>query len=105
MRKAQKAQAEELVSQMEEAHDQIKKYIGQGNIQPAMELLEDCQNGGITIGTLIETIEGEGHPTVSFLEKYCELIYQIHDDLADKTNYKINENKIYKLLKQKLIKV
>ena len=38
-----------------------------------MELLEDCQNGGITIGTLIEETEGEGHPTVSLLEEYCEL--------------------------------
>ena len=103
MRKAQKQQAEELVKQIEEAHDQIKKYIAQGCMQSAMELLEDCQNGGITIGTLIEETEGEGHPTVSLLEEYCELLYQIHTDLAG--NKEINANKIYKLLGQKLIKV
>ena len=82
MRKAQKQQAEELVKQIEEAHDQIRIYMQQGSIQSAMELLEDCQNGGITIGTLIEEIEGEGHPTVLLLEEYCELIYQIHTEIG-----------------------
>lgn len=103
MRKAQKLQTEELVRQMEEAHDQIKKFIEQGNMLSAMELLEECQNGGITLGTLIENTEGEGHPTVSLLEEYCELAYQIHEELMVRKD--INTNKIYKLLRQKLIKV
>ena len=59
MRKVQKQQAEGLVGQMEEAHDQIKKFIEQGSLPSAMELLEECQNGGITLGTLIEAAEGE----------------------------------------------
>ncbi len=106
MRKAQKQQAEELVKQMEEAHDQFKKFIEQGSIPPAMELLEECQNGGITLGTLIENTEGEGHPTVLLLEEYCELIYQVHENLADakEINKEINLNKIYKNLRQKLIR-
>lgn len=103
MRKVQKRQAEELVRQMEEAHDQIKKFIEQGSIPSATELLEECQNGGIALGTLIEQTEGEGHPTVLVLEEYCELIYQIHEDLAG--NKDINADKIYKLLRRKLIKV
>ena len=102
MRKAQKQQAMELMTQMQEAHEQIKKYMEQGSVQSAMELLEDCQTGGITIGTLIEGTEGEGHPTVQLLEDYCELIYQIHTDLANDKD--VNANKTYKLLRQKLIK-
>lgn len=82
MREAQRKQAEELVRQMGEAHDQIKKYMEQGSSLPAMALLEECQNGGITVGTLIEKTEGEGHPTVLLLEGYCELAYRIHEDLA-----------------------
>ena len=82
MRKQQKQKAEELVRQMEEAHDQLKKYIEQGSILSAMELLEECQNSGITLGTLIENTEGEAHPTVSLLEEYCELAYQIHEQLT-----------------------
>lgn len=103
MRKAQKQQAEELVRQMEEAHDQFKKFIEQGSIPSAMELLEECQNGGITLGTLIEGTEGEGHPTVLLLEEYCELAYQLHEDLA--AGKEISPKKVHKLLKQKLIKI
>ncbi|MDE5698437.1 MAG: hypothetical protein K2I96_13680 [Lachnospiraceae bacterium] len=102
MRKAQKQQAEALVTQMEEAHDQIKKFIEQDCIPSALELLEECQNGGITLGTLIENTEGEGHPTVLLLEEYCELTYQIHEELND--DRELNANKVYKRLRQKLIK-
>ncbi len=104
MRKAQKQQSEELINQMEEAHSQIKLYIEQNNIPLALELLKDCQTGGVTLGTLIENTEGEGHPTVLLLEEYCELIYQIHQNLEQGING-ININKIYKMLRQKLIKV
>ncbi|MDE7322287.1 MAG: hypothetical protein K2N73_06060 [Lachnospiraceae bacterium] len=104
MRKAQRQQAEELIRQMEEAHDQIKKFIEQGSTLSAAELLEECQNGGITIGTLIEMTEGDGHPTVLLLEEYCELTYQIHEKLTSGCDEEININKIYKLLRQKLIK-
>lgn len=103
MRKKHKQQAEELVRQMEGAHDQFREYIKQNSVQAAMQLLEDCQNSAIVLGTLIENTEGEGHPTVSLLEEYCELAYQIHVDLADKTE--LNTNKPYKLLRQKLIKI
>ncbi|MCM1183199.1 MAG: CDP-glycerol glycerophosphotransferase family protein [Roseburia sp.] len=108
MRKAQKQQAQELARQMEEAHNQIKKQIEQGNFQPAMALLEECRNAGIALGTLIESTEGEGHPTVAVLEEYCELVYRLHEGLSADSGSaadKINSDKIYKLLKQKLIKV
>ena len=105
MRKAQKQKAEELVKQIEEAHDQLKKYMEQGSVQLAMQLLEECQNGGITVGTLIEETEGEGHPTVALLEDYCELVYQTHESLSSAKEKEINSGKIFKLLKQKLIKI
>ena len=43
---------------MEKAHEQICVYVEQGDVLSARELLEDCQTGGITIGTLIEKTEG-----------------------------------------------
>ncbi len=103
MRIAQKQQAEELVKQIEEAHNQVRNYIEQKNIQLAAALLEDCQNGGIAMGTLIEETEGENHPTVAVLEDYCETIYRVHKELAEKSE--ISAAKIQKLLRQKLIKV
>lgn len=104
MRKAQKQQVEDMLSQMREAHEQIRKYISQGNIPQAMELLTDCQNGAISIGTLIEKTEGEGHQTVSLLESYCEIIYQIYQKLEENSK-EINAHKFEKQLRQKLLEV
>lgn len=104
MRKAQKQQIEELIGQMEEAQDQVRKYMEQDNVSSAMELLGDCQNGGIAIGTQIDEAEGEGHPTVSLLEEYCELIYQIYEGLANDSG-KTDAGKTHKLLRQKLIRI
>lgn len=103
MTKSQKQRAEEQIRQLEQTHDQIKKYIEQKSIQPVLELLIDCQNGGISLGTLIEQTEGEGHPIVSMLEEYCELTYEIYEGLAK--GEEPNSNKVYKLLRQKLIKI
>lgn len=102
MRKAQRRQIEELLGQMGEAHGEIKNFIEQGNAMQSMNLLEECQNAAIAIGTLIENTEGEGHPAVTVLEEYCELIYQIYENLMPGSS--VNANKTYKFLKQKLIK-
>ncbi|MEZ3474981.1 MAG: hypothetical protein K1W27_19710 [Lachnospiraceae bacterium] len=104
MRKAQRQQAETLLTQMEEAHDQIRAYLENGSVRQAMELLEDCQTGGYTLGALIEKTEGEGNPVIELLEEYCELVYQIYEGLSA-DSIKINANKRYKVLRQKLIKI
>lgn len=103
MRKWQKKQMEELLAQMEQAHEQIRKDIEQKHILSALTLLEDCQNAGISLGTLIEDTEGEGHPTVTLLEEYCELVYSLHEGLSG--GEKTAANKVYKPLKQKLIRI
>ena len=101
MRKAQKRQVEETIRQMEEAHVELKRCIEMGIAAQAEELLADCQDAAVAIGTLIEDTEGEGHLAVTVLEEYCELVYQTHENLAADG---INANKIYKILRQKLIK-
>lgn len=101
MNKLQKRQVKTLVMQMKEAHHQVKKCIRQGNIRSAMGLLVDCQGGGMAIGELVESTEGEGHPSVAILEEYCELVYQIHEKLAGSKD--TNAEKIYTQLKEKLI--
>lgn len=101
MRKAQKRQIEETIKQMEKAHKEIKRCIEQKNTVQAQEILSECQNAAIVIGTLIEKTEGEGHQAVTALEDYCEQVYQIHENIISKD---INADKIYKVLQQKLIK-
>ena len=102
MRKAQKRQIEEIIRQMEEAHDEIKRCIEKGITAQAEGLLTDCQNAAVAIGTLIEDTEGEGHLAVTVLEEYCELVYQSYECLSSGSS--INANKIYESLMQKLVK-
>ncbi len=102
MRKTQKRQIEETIRQMEEAHGEMKRYIEKGIVAQVEELLADCQNAAVAIGTLIENTEGEEHPAVTVLEEYCELVYQIYEYLSSDSS--VNANKIYKSLRQKLIK-
>ena len=68
MRQEQKKQAADFVKLMEKAHDEIRKAIEKKDIQTALALLEDCQNGAIALGNLIEDAEGEGFVTVGILE-------------------------------------
>ena len=103
MRKAQKKQAEEFARLLGQAHDEVRKSIEMKNPTAAMELLEQCQDGAIQLGTLIEKTEGEGFVTVPLIENYCELVYQIHEELAQ--GEAVEGNRAAKRLRQALIKV
>lgn len=85
MRRKQKQRVEELFGQMKAENDRIRDCIEQKEISSVKQLLEECQNTAISLGTFIERVEGEGHPTVSLLEEYCELIYRMHENTADET--------------------
>ena len=82
MRKAQKKQVREFIMLLAEAQQEIKTAIENQNIALALDLLEQCQQGAIQVGTLIDTLEGEGFITVTLLEQYCELVYQLHEDVV-----------------------
>jgi len=82
MRKAQKRQAEDFVSLIKQAHDSIEKALNSRNISLALQLLEQCQEGAVSLGQFIEKIEGEQFATVHILEEYCEVVYQIYKEIA-----------------------
>lgn len=82
MRKVQKRQAEEFVESLGQAHKAVKKAIESSNPKLAMDLLEQCQEGAIELGNLLEAEEGEGLPTVRLLEDYCERVYHLHAKLG-----------------------
>ncbi len=77
MRKYQQKQLLELMGTLGEAHAEIKRLFSVKEMQALIGLLSDCQNSAAQIGEFIEQIEGEGTKTVSCLEEYCELLYQI----------------------------
>lgn len=103
MKRAQKEQAENFIKLLEQAHEKIRALAEKQDRKNAMLLLEDCQEGAIALGTSIEQSEGEGFPTVALLENYCELTYQIHEQLAGGDD--AGANKIHKALKRQLVKI
>lgn len=103
MRKAQKKQVEDFLKFLADVHDELKKYIENGDYEAASELLGECQRGVIELGGLIEKTEGENHVSVRLLEDYCEMLYQIHEQIAG--NQKLNANKIHKRMRQLLIRI
>ncbi|MGN0604494.1 MAG: hypothetical protein ACI4I2_11010 [Oscillospiraceae bacterium] len=101
MRKFMKKSILEIFQTMYEAHRNIKLFIEKKNFENANIILGDCQNTAIQIGEAIESSEGEGFVTVSYLEEYCEAVYEVSASISD--NY--NGNKAQKVLDKLLIKV
>ena len=105
MRRAQKKQAQDFVKLLAQAHDEIRKEIGKRNRAAAMDLLAQCQEGAVQLGNLIEKTEGEEAATIPLLESYCELAYQIYEEINGSGDETINENKIYKKLRKALLQI
>lgn len=103
MRKAQKKMALEFIQTLYQAHDQIRSMINRKETSGAMNLLEQCQDGAIQLGGLIEQEEGEGFITVDLLEVYCEIIYQIYEDIG--TNENENGDKAFRSLRKQLVQI
>lgn len=88
MRKMHKRQIEDFIKMLEQAHLEIKKAVNAQEYAVAMDLLGQCQEGAIGIGNLIENEEGKGFVTVSYVESYCELAFQLYEELMQQ---KINQ--------------
>ena len=102
MRKAQKQEMLEMVQTLHQAHDEIKNNIEKKNYVLAQDMLSQCQECAISIGTAIEKFEGEGFVTVSFVEAYCDVLFSIYEELNGSD---VNANKIYKNLKKQLLRI
>lgn len=103
MRKIQKKQILDFTALLEEAHEELKKVTGMKQYAEAADILSQCQQGALQIGELIEQEEGEGVPTISCLENYCELVFQVHESICQGGD--VNPNRIYKNLRKSLINI
>lgn len=101
MRKRQKQEILETLKTVDAAHEKIKNAAGGGRTAEAQDMLTQCQQIAIEIGTNIEQLEGEGHAAVSSLEEYCDVVFVAFEEL-NKNDF--NENRIYKLLRRQLVK-
>lgn len=73
----------EFIPLFRTAHEEICQSVRQGNSAAALSLLGECQETAIQIGTMVENEQGEGHPVVRELEKYCEVLFQLHSQITE----------------------
>ncbi|NLK37092.1 MAG: hypothetical protein GX299_03295 [Epulopiscium sp.] len=98
-----KKQLLELLSLLEEAHEEIKKGIEKEDRLTVAVCLEECQNTAIAIGEKIDEIEGEGTTSVESLESYCELTYTIHEQTLGGES--LNPFRIYNKLQKSYLEI
>ena len=77
MRKNTKNNILEIFGTLYEAHDIIKKYIDDGAMENAHELLCDCQETAIEMGNAIDSSENGCFDDLCHYEQYCEALYQV----------------------------
>lgn len=65
-----------------DAHEEIRRSIQKEEWDMTLALLEQCQNTAIEVGTRIEQEKGPDYVTVKRWERYCELVFQIHNHLT-----------------------
>ncbi len=99
MRKYQRQQIENRVANLHDYHQESRNHLSRNDFPVTRDILGRCQKLAIEIGESIEQTEGEGTETVSFLEQYCERVYQVSEQMQEMT-----AQKAYRYLEEILIK-
>lgn len=102
MRKKQKKDILDILNSLQQAHEEIKDALAQRNVILVQNMLTEIQTTAVSLGEIIEKLEGEDHTCVRCLEEYCELIFKVYEDINSGI---FNENKVYKTLRKQLIKI
>lgn len=103
MRNPQKKAILELIQTIYQAHQEIKRQMERNNLGAVQDMLAQCQDAALGIGNTIEESEGENCAAISYLEEYCELLFQIHGSLEMYAGDRAR--KAEKQLKEQLIRI
>lgn len=93
MRKKQKQEILEFIKSLYEAHREINAALEKGMKEAAQSMLCECQEYAIELGNVIEAFEGEGFVTVSYLERYCEILYHYYEKLSEIEDTELIKNR------------
>lgn len=81
-------------------HENVETLLRCGEAETACQLLQETQNVAIGIGESIEKKLGEGTETVSCLEQYCEIAYQLYEVVSQ--NVGVDGGEVRSILDQAL---
>lgn len=82
MRRTQKKQIVDTIYEFSNFHENINDLFINGQKQTCLDILTSCQEGAIKIGNIIDASEGEGTESVHLLETYCELVFNLYDNIS-----------------------
>ena len=82
MRKQLKENVLNMVGLLSQACDELEKIMSMGQVQVALDLINQCQDGAIQVGNSIEEFQGKDTKTVKLLEELCELLFQVYEGLS-----------------------
>ena len=76
LRKFQQQQILDVIQSLHILHGEIKDKLNSKDYGTMQTALADCQEAAIQVGEAIDQMEGTGTQAVSYLEQYCESVYQ-----------------------------
>lgn len=98
MKRYRKKEMQETVETLLKANDTIGTARKTNSAEYLVELLTQCQESAILLGTYLDTLGDKYHYLVEVLEDYCEAVYQISVSLADESQCRKIVKKIQKQL-------
>lgn len=78
-----KVHAKEMLQLFGAIRESVVSAVLQGNLDFALGLLADCQDGAIALGSRIEEAKGNGRMSVTALEEFCEKLYMIYEAISE----------------------
>lgn len=101
MTKAEHNEIMEMVQTLEGAHQQLKAYLENGQFEEIKSLMTDCQEVVVTIGNVIESLEGVNNVVNTYAEEYCAAIFEVFEEISGDAH--ISGNKVYRTLHRALL--
>lgn len=99
MEKAGEGQ-EEGIRLFARLHHGIQEAIEAEEYVLAMKLLEQCQDAALKLGNEMEAIEGKDCEIIPILDDYCELAYEINEQIWH--GEYVNPGKVFRYLNKSL---
>lgn len=100
MRRYKKQEMLQSINMLKKANNAVIKAFSKSQRSDLEEVMMQCQDTAILLGTYLETLGEESVSLVHILEEYCENIYQMSQSLQDESICRKISKKIQKQLIQ-----
>ncbi len=77
----------EMAEELYKKAIQIDGLLKAGDILHIKKHFEDSQSIAISLGTMLEERISESYEVVRFLEEYCEILYECHEDVESSASF------------------